>query len=486
MAAPRRIRLGLVVGVLASAALAGARPTLVKKVTEKATFALYLPQGWRAGESATGQYRSLMVSDPQGRHFVALSLGLSPAGSDVVAVTRSLVSSIARQCPGLRLTRSLVARDRRRLMFDATYGTGAGAREFRAWVSMQGTEFTYASIAAPQGQLAAQRRLLLTVLSNVQVLKGSFQYQGATPAQVRWQAYRLRDGSASFQIPAGWRVQDFGKGFFVATDPTGRYAFMVAAVEVMSPRYGRYVRGALVSPYLAPSRGMAFVCAKQGHARNMRFERVIPRQDMARAVSGVYTVGPGTVEEFVYTFTSRQGGAGRGYTFGLSFGTRMDTGWSLWHLSVWAPAAEFGAYAGVFAQMLGSYKVDDEWARKYVAAGMARVRAMQAETARIVAQNARDIRQMMDAAYRERQLSWDYIDYKRTRYIRGEQDWISAGEGGTIYRSDHWGLKNTATGEYVAEGEPCNYYNFRGGGGYPGLVPIDSREVWQRHVHGGG
>lgn len=78
-----------------------------------------------------------------------------------------------------------------------------------------------------------------------------------------------------------------------------------------------------------------------------------------------------------------------------------------------------------------------------------------------IAKNASDIRNMMQAAYDERQRSQDYIDHLRTGYIRGETDWISNIEGGTVYHTDSWGTRNTATGEYF-EGQPYNYVNFEG------------------------
>lgn len=52
------------------------------------------------------------------------------------------------------------------------------------------------------------------------------------------------------------------------------------------------------------------------------------------------------------------------------------------------------------------------------------------------------IRRMMQAAYDERQKSMDDIDYQRTHYIRGQQDWVSDMEGGTVYHNDlnrKWG-----------------------------------------------
>jgi len=77
----------------------------------------------------------------------------------------------------------------------------------------------------------------------------------------------------------------------------------------------------------------------------------------------------------------------------------------------------------------------------------------------------------------------DYIDYQRTSYIRGQQDWISAMEGGTVYHTDSWGTKNTVTGDYH-EGKPYNYVHFTGKNPQYNeqMQAVDSRQLWERHI----
>ena len=101
----------------------------------------------------------------------------------------------------------------------------------------------------------------------------------------------------------------------------------------------------------------------------------------------------------------------------------------------------------------------------------------------MVAQNARDIPRMMQAAYDERQRSQDYIDYQRTNYIRGQQDWVSAMEGGTVYHTNSWGTKNTTTGE-TWEGAPFHYVNFQGRNPKynEDMAPVNTRALWERRI----
>ena len=74
-------------------------------------------------------------------------------------------------------------------------------------------------------------------------------------------------------------------------------------------------------------------------------------------------------------------------------------------------------------------------------------------------------------------------DYQRTNYIRGQQDWISTMEGGTIYHTDSWGTLNTDTGVYL-QGKAYDYVHFQGDNPKYNeqMMPIDSRQLWERHV----
>jgi hypothetical protein len=151
-------------------------------------------------------------------------------------------------------------------------------------------------------------------------------------------------------------------------------------------------------------------------------------------------------------------------------------------MTVAAPADQFDAFAPNFVTMCQSYKIDDQFAQNYISQGMARLRQMQQQTSQMVARNSQEIRQMMQAAYDERQKSMDYLDYQRSNYIRGNSDWVSTMEGGTIYHSDRWGTKNTSTGEYY-EGQPYNYFNFTGKNPKYNeqMQEINTRELYEKH-----
>jgi len=292
----------------------------------------------------------------------------------------------------------------------------------------------------------------------------------------------LSDGSASFKISEDWTVQDLGSGQFVANDPSGAYSFVVTSVYFVTPELGVYVPGVPVSPYPSPHEALKYLTEEQGIATDMRFLEIKERQDLEQQMSQVYTLGTVTVEDFIYTCLTKTGSS-KGYTLGITFDSRLGTNWNFRHLSVGAPEDTFDSYVPNFITMLRSYKIDEEWVRNYIARGLARLRELQQETSELISRNSQEIHDMMQAAYDERQTSQDYIDYQRTNYIRGEQDWISEAEGGTVYHTDSWGTKNTATGEFW-EGQPYNYVNFTGKSPKydKQMTPIDSRQLWERHI----
>ena len=480
------LTLALCVTALAPAGEPASRPAvpaMEKYVSKDAVFLLYKPRGWVVTEGEQPTFRTVFVADPAGLYGAAMFYGTSPEGRDLVALTRRFVGGIGGQFPDFRLDKAMISRNKNRIFFSGAFTHPRnGRREMRCWVSGAGQEFLYSSVEAPEGKLNDAMPRLLTILTNVRIFKGAFATGGAAPVEVTLVPYRLSDGSASFSMPQDWTCKELGQGNFLAGDPAGAFAFIVASADVITPELGVSVPGVPVFPYLPPSRAFKTLGESQGLISNLQFEDVFPRQDVADQMATVYTAGPVTVEEFLYTCRTQTGNA-KGYTFGFSFGSRLGTNWNFRHLTVMAPADRFNEFTGTFISMLQSYKIDDAWAKNYIEQGIARLRRLQQQTAQIVARNAQEIHDMMQAAYDERQKSMDYIDYQRTSYIRGEQDWISGVEGGTVYHTDSWGTKNTVTGDY-SEGKPYDYVNFEGRNPRydEQMTPINSRELWERHV----
>ncbi|MBI5843336.1 MAG: hypothetical protein HZB23_01555 [Deltaproteobacteria bacterium] len=457
-----------------------------KFVTKDAGFVLYMPAGWSAAEESIKDGRRLSVADPQKSFSAEMTVGNLGQGALAADAARLCLSPFRKRHPDLDFPGGIFTSDAgRRLHFSGAYASGKkGRREIRGWVST-GPDggFVFSAIEGPFGKLEGKRQELLTILSNVRVMKAASGPARGTAQMAELRSHRMSDGSASFMIPSNWQVTEFGAGCFLAKDPTDSRHFLVASAEVLSPSLGVRVPNTPVSPYLPPHRAMEFLLGFQRLAYGVKFLEVNQRPEIVREMSSQYTVGPVLVEDFRYTCTSARGDRRKAFTFGVSFGSRMNTGWRFFHMSVFAPENEFDSFVPTFIKMLESYRINDQFARSYIAAGMARLREMEKETARKVSRNAAEIREMMQAAYDERQRSQDYIDYQRTGYIRGQMDWVSEAEGGQVYHTDSWGTQNTATGEYY-QGAPYDYVNFSGRNPKynEDMQPINSRELWERHA----
>ena len=170
-----------------------------KYVTDQAGFVLYMPEGWKASEGTQGQFKTLFVTDPSGLYVVALFSGVSPTGKDVVALTRFFVGGIRKQFPDFTIQKAMISPDQRKIAFEGIYLDRKKKRkDFRAWVTGGDGNFSYSSIEAPEGKLAESRQTLLTILSNVGIMKGAVQTSAAPARILPLVQRRLPDGSAVF------------------------------------------------------------------------------------------------------------------------------------------------------------------------------------------------------------------------------------------------------------------------------------------------
>ena len=105
-----------------------------KHVTERATFVLYVPEGWKASEGDQGNFKTLFVNDPNGRYGVAMFYGVSPTGKDVIALASLFAKRILNQFPDLVLSKVMISRDKGRVVFDGVYTDARKRRrESRCW-----------------------------------------------------------------------------------------------------------------------------------------------------------------------------------------------------------------------------------------------------------------------------------------------------------------------------------------------------------------
>ncbi len=161
-------------------------PQMQKHVTREANFVLYIPKGWICNESVQPGVRTLVVTDPSKKYEAVISYGRNPNGDDLLALAKFFIDKIGRQFPHLQLRNSMISRDRNRIVFDGFYtDPRKGKREFRSWLSGRDGNFIYSKVEAPEGKLVAKRQLLLTILSNVHVIKAHLSIRAGLPYKKR-------------------------------------------------------------------------------------------------------------------------------------------------------------------------------------------------------------------------------------------------------------------------------------------------------------
>ena len=143
-----------------------------KYVTEQATFVLYMPEGWKAMEGVRENFKTLLATDATGLYTSAMFYGISPTGKDVLALAGFFANGMRNQYADLNIKKTRVSRDKKKIVLDGVYTDQKNTRkEFRVWIKGGDGNFTYSRIEAPEGTLAESKQLLLTILSNVRILK---------------------------------------------------------------------------------------------------------------------------------------------------------------------------------------------------------------------------------------------------------------------------------------------------------------------------
>ncbi|HQG84073.1 MAG: hypothetical protein GXY78_01280, partial [Deltaproteobacteria bacterium] len=138
-----------------------AAPGMQKVVTEKATFVLYVPRGWKAVEGTEGAARTVRASDTSGRSAVFFSTGAAPQGENAAALAKRANAGLGRQAGDLAIRSAFSSRDGSALVYDGVYTPPKrGKTEFRTWVSRKGDDFTLSRIEAPAGQFEAMKPML--------------------------------------------------------------------------------------------------------------------------------------------------------------------------------------------------------------------------------------------------------------------------------------------------------------------------------------
>lgn len=456
-------------------------------VAEDRTFALYKPIGWPVQVQQHANGRTVMAVAPRGHAFVQLTLlTTTDRSNDSVRLAAETLKNVGAQIPGLRIAWVRSTPDRRRTVAAIEYEkpdrTPIRGRQYFLVGFPEARVFGYEAEAS---RFAALQPELVSVLANFTLLDPA-QFTvppREAPREIALQPRRLQDGSASLQLPAGWQMLG-AKGSVLARSGDGDTGFAFSTAGFWGPSNIPYfdssrLQGVIQAPYMPPVDALTTLMGRLGS----RDFRILQRaRDPARAAAVSAGVNRRSdVETALLTYTNERGVRCKGYFEVIGFSPMPSGQWGILYLGVWSPEAQFEANLPTLARVAASFRVDERWAADYIARGIENLKRQMAKTSQMMADTARSVRESLQAAFQERARSGDYIDYKRTMTIRGEQEWVSQVEGGALYKSDRWGLSRE--GERIAEGQPYNYYNFEGQNPRYNeqMTPVDaSREVFER------
>lgn len=466
-------------------------PDMEKYTANDNTFALYKPRGWNVDSRVLENGKAVTVSNP-GSDTLAVMRVLKmrdPSENSKTFVTSTL-KNFRGAVSALELAWARSTTDQRRAVIEIRYVSSQKIPiRGRYYFNTQYPDATVFGYEAPAKEFEKRKPLLLSVLSNFTILDPSAAKQpgDSTP---RKKALNLQmsktmsaDRSFSLLVPEGWKLEG-AKGQALCTIPgDGIAGFISTTIPFWGPSQipnfdSSRIPGVIHAPYMRPVDALILAMRETGSRNHTALERV---SDPARAREASVALNRGIdVERASLAFDSRTGVRCQGIYDVSGFHPLPSGQWGIGVSGVWAPKNEFVEYLPSLLKIAESYRIDEQFAAEYVRRGLENLRRLTRETAEKTARNAREIRESSMAAYQERQKSMDYIDYKRTGYIRGEQEWLSQAKGGALYKSDHWGLSRE--GKTLVEGQNYNYYNYKGQNPRYNetMTPVDiSREVYE-------
>jgi hypothetical protein len=248
----------------------------------------------------------------------------------------------------------------------------------------------------------------------------------------------------------------------------GRLIFLAGLLIVMFSPQGLHAQGTPVFSNYMPPTDALIVASKHLGSSNHRV--------LERYSNPSLTTQKGAAEIALISYTSKNGVSCIGY-FDVVGSYPTATGqWGIIPMGFWAPQSQFSRYLPSLIQIMESFQINQQWAAEQVRQGMEKVRELMKKTSSMMSRYAEEMRQSNLAGHQNRMKSSDFISYKFSTYMRGEQEWVTGLEGGKIYKSDHYGL--SSGGQTIVEGPAFNYYNYQGE--KYGHIPVDiSREVYE-------
>jgi len=454
-------------------------------VTDGGAFGLYKPKGWRIGSQTYPNGRMVFVTEQRDLSYASvLFLEKIDSNLDSVGFAGTTLKNVMTQMPNLKILDARSSRDR---MHTVVKYQRPGSQniliEGKYCFNIKHPTALVTGYEAPAAQLREMISTLMTVIANITILDDqAYRTRAARTNSGKSIVPPLRELSAQdntcrLMVPEGWNLIA-AKGAAVCASPDESAGFIFTTVGFVArsriPYFDSSKIPGLHYEYMRPIDALIVAARQTGSTNHKVLER---HANPSAAMEGsAFLKKQVDAEVVLISYRNRKGVSCIGYYDVVGSVPDNAGQWGIIPMGFWAPSDQFARYLPSLIEIAESFQINDQWASDYVRQGMAKVREMMATTSSMMSRYAEEIRQSNLATHQNRMRSSDYISYKFSTYMRGEQDWVSSLEGGSVVTSNHSGL--TVNGRTTIEGPPFNYYNFQGE--KYGLIPVDSSpEVFQ-------
>ena len=448
------------------------------RVTEDGAFGLYKPKGWKAGTQRYPNGKMVFVTDEKDSSFVSmLFLEEIDPKYDAVTYTAATMKNLTRQIPDLKVIEARGSSDRMRSVVKyQKKGPGNIPIEGKYSFNIKHPTAAVFGYEAPAKNFQERLPTLLTIIANITILdpeayqRLSAQKGDGRPMTLPMKQTAARDGTCQLLVPQGWNLSA-EKGRALCATPDGDTGFIFTTMEFVGrsqiPNFDSSKIPGLHYNYMPPADALV-VASKHTGSSNHRI--------LERHPNPASTTAKGQAEIALVSYASKNNVPCVGYFDVVSSYPNAAGIWGIIPMGFWAPQDRFPRLLPSLIQIMESFQINQQWAADQVRQGMERVRELMKKTSSMMSKYAEEMRQSSLAAHQNRMKSSDFISYKFSTYMRGEQEWVTGLEGGKIYKTDHYGL--SSGGKTVIEGPPFNYYNYQGE--RHGHIPVDiSREVYE-------
>jgi hypothetical protein len=455
---------------LIALAVLGPQPALAQSardlrpyLTQNKLYALQKPQDWKVAETAQANFFRILVNSPDGASAVDFAWARPDAErSNAVRYLLAYRQLLSRSYPDVTFSDIHASRDNLRSVAAVSFHQGGSLVRGRYYFESGPRALSAQGYFAPERLLPAQRTLLLNVMASLALIKNDRRpdpQAGAPPYYNPTMAVRTADDrSLSVKVPTDWGFLA-GGGKVVAGRRGGGPGFLFTSLEGNPMLPGASVaQGVIGSRYLSPQQTLAWILKGFGH-RNIRIESTVPDAATSRELA-MRIRRRGDAQDVTAYWTSAEGMPCVGGFKVINASPSMTGLWFTILAGVWAPEKDAYLYTPALEEVASSFSINDQYAREYIRAGLARLRELQQQTAAAISDLNR-AREQNQRDWEERQKRKEFSESKWDDYRRGNSYWVSDLEGGKVYATDNWGTRDTVTGDYY-EGKGYNWVNFEG------------------------